>query len=251
MSAVNIWDYCKLDPGYVDELEKWQESWNGEKKHKQQDKTAPSSSASTHVPPDTDHYQQLEQALIDAESSCRTSLELLDNVLVTTEKVQTDFEDVTGRTNSLMAKCEALLDQQHALQHTVEVLEQTLKPFNEIEEVASVLGIPMPLHPSNPTHTNTHTPTHTHAHIPTPDSSITSSNIDVRSPEFIEILSKLSHATAFLKKNRDIHDADMYVYVYVYIGCIHGLIYNVAYLYTYLRIFSIRLYVWCEPSKPF
>jgi hypothetical protein len=41
-----------------------------------------------------------------------------------------------------MSNCEDLLEQQSTLQQTVAVLKSTLEPFNDVEEVAQILGIP-------------------------------------------------------------------------------------------------------------
>ena len=58
-------------------------------------------------------------------------------------QVARSHDEVTGRSNSLMQNCESLLDQQHALHSTVEVLKTTLAPFTDVEEASVQLGIPI------------------------------------------------------------------------------------------------------------
>ena len=42
-----------------------------------------------------------------------------------------------------MQNCESLLEQQHTIHSTVEVLKTTLAPFTDVEEVSVQLGIPI------------------------------------------------------------------------------------------------------------
>eukprot|EP01039_Chlorochromonas_danica_P003267 gene3267-3580_t len=243
----NFWDLCRLDPSFLDELEASQEGLNvnnnnnnnnkggnlllpsspssalplsrqeEEKQHQQQQRqsmtglssstlsTASSSTIATNTTTNTitsptipsttlekmtkNNYHQLAQSLEKAESSCRSSLEIVDQILLTVSQVSVAYDDVTGRTNNLMAKCESLLEQQHTLQHTVDTLQKTIQPLNDIEEIAMILGIPYDNSGTNANILNAH-------------------NIDPRSPEFQDLLTKLSQAIQFLRQHH--HRGDLY-----------------------------------------
>ena len=97
-----------------------------------------------------------------------------------------------------------LLLLQHTYAQTVEILRSTLQPFNDIEQISTLLGIPFDtLH----LHTNSNTTTNN-----TNTTSTTSTTtLDPRSTEFKEILTKISKTAIYLKTHNDIMDAKRYI----------------------------------------
>ena len=79
------------------------------------------------------------------------------------------------------------------MQSTVDTLLKALAPFNEVEKVAGLLGIPVDAR-GNPTVMQSH-----------------SLNIDPRSQEFREVLNRLSKAIAFLRQHPEFRDSDKYL----------------------------------------
>ena len=164
----------------------------------------------------------LQSSLVGAEHSCKAFITELDDILKTLDEVSVAHADVTGRTNSLMMNCENLLEQQvfsslilkyfsfifyssiyvnffqHTLHATVEVLKNTLAPFTEVEEVAGLLGIPV----------ESRGPT---ALVPTVLQSFAPAKIDPRSPEFKDVLSRLSKAMNFLRVHPEYLDSERYI----------------------------------------
>ena len=130
----------------------------------------------------------------------RTFLAELDNILHTLGEVATLYDDVTGRTNSLMMNCENLLEQQHTLQATVEALKTTLAPFTEIEGVAELLGIPFDAK-SLSTNDGAHSKSSTSSSF---------NVIDPRAPEFKDVLLRLAKALSFLRNRREFRDSERY-----------------------------------------
>lgn len=141
----------------------------------------------------------LQNSLNTAEQSCSIFIQELDSILKTLSEVGSAYDDVTGRTNSLMVNCESLLEQQRTLESTAEVLRKTLQPFSELETVASLLGIPFDAR-GLPTGNDL------------PAASATSGPyvIDPRSPEFHDLLSRLSKAMTFLNDHRELYDSSRY-----------------------------------------
>jgi hypothetical protein len=90
------------------------------------------------------------------------------------------------------------------------VLRVTLEPFNDIEHVASLLGIPFEAAvPSTPSAkaaaTDTSSLSNAYAASNTPAGSL-----DPRSPEFKDILNRLAKAAIYLKTHHDIMDSERY-----------------------------------------
>ena len=85
----------------------------------------------------------IHDLLQNVETACKSFIDNLDDMLGALEKVEQAHSDVTGRTNVLMVNCETLLEQQHTLQSVVDQLQEIISPFNDVEEVAGQLGIPV------------------------------------------------------------------------------------------------------------
>ena len=94
-----------------------------------------------------------------------------------------------------------LLLLQHTYAQTVEILRSTLQPFNDIEQISTVLGIPFDtLH----LHTNSNTTTNN-------TNTTSTTTLDPRSAEFKEILTKISKTAIYLKTHNDIMDSKRYI----------------------------------------
>jgi hypothetical protein len=112
-AMISVWELCHVDPVVVEELDFIQEEWNGaDTKHSHEILTEvpSSSSAGFHSKEALDN--KIQSLLCDTNESCKTALEVLDSVLIIVQDVKNAYFDVTGRTNSLIQKCEDLLDQQ-------------------------------------------------------------------------------------------------------------------------------------------
>jgi uncharacterized protein YoxC len=219
MQGKSLWEYCHVENDSSSALDELQSQLN-------------SSTPADVANPDMDGAElegedetvvqnqhtilKLQKYLEESQQSCNSALEYLDNLLTTIHSVKQSYYDVTGRTNSLMAKCENLLEEQHNLQNTVEILNKTLKPFQDIEDVAQMLGIPYEsIHHPNASNSNNSLL----SPAPTPSSSRKSNNnsqndfitnLDPRSPEFKEMLMKLSSAVVFLHEHKDIMENSKY-----------------------------------------
>lgn len=121
-----IWDYCQLDEEtlkLIDQIKQEQQN-DGEIAPRGSSSSAASSltvvSSSGAITPSpfvgnngsTSGIDDLQASLVKSESSCRAFLTELDSILGTLGEVSNLYDDVTGRTNSLMMNCENLLEQQ-------------------------------------------------------------------------------------------------------------------------------------------
>eukprot|EP00605_Chrysophyceae_sp_TOSAG23-4_P001842 GSChrysophyteH1.ASY1.ANO1.2034.1 assembled CDS len=146
----------------------------------------------------------LQKTLFSAEESCRNFMQELDTIVFILGEIGVSFNDVTGRTNSLMLNCEALLDQQHTLDVTVEKLRSSLKPFDDVELIAKQLGIPIDARSDSITLGKSSNPNfHT---------GVTRGMIigDPRSSEFKGLLVRMRDSLQFLSENREYMDTDKY-----------------------------------------
>jgi hypothetical protein len=149
----------------------------------------------------------LHAALIQTEHTCANFVTDLDKMLSSLQELASAHDSVTGRTNSLMMSCENLMEEQHSLQQTIEYLNEVLAPFDEIESVALLLGIPVDAR-GKPMMS-----------VPSSSGSgstdFHNSNIDPRSPEFQGVLIKLSRALHSLQQQSEngaeFKDADKYL----------------------------------------
>ena len=196
----SVWDICALsgeEELHVESLLSMQP--DGESAPSSSS-SRPSSSADYPRSPDTSaagtrsaYVDVLQSSLSSTELSCRSFIEELDKILYALGEVSTEFNDVTGRTNNLMMNCEALLEQQHTLEVTVEKLRKYLEPFDQVEKAARLLGIPIDAK------------TNQNKLIGGKDGIR-----DPRSPEFKEVLSCLSNSISFLTDHGEIYDAVKY-----------------------------------------
>jgi len=224
---MSVWDYCGPDPSclvFLDEIAKASDSSFG-KASSSPDSSLSSSSASSTVGQQSNDVAVTSKADIDglqasilgAEGSCRNFIEVLDSILSILDAVASQFDDVTSRTNSLMSNAESLLEQQHNLQVTAETLKQTLAPFDDIEHIATLLGIPVDARgniTSSPL-PGTGSSSGTLSSISSSatgviDYSGGNSSMDPRSPEFHAALTRLSKALSFIRDHGDFCDSERY-----------------------------------------
>ena len=147
-------------------------------------------------------------SLSKAELCCSAFKDELDSILKTLVEIGAAYEDVTGRTNSLMVNCESLLERQRTLETTAEVLRKTLQPFAEVESVAALLGIPFSTSASGSVATGGGG--FGVSGTDKPNSGGSSLVLDPRSPEFHDVLIRLSKAMAFLDEHRELYDSSRY-----------------------------------------
>jgi hypothetical protein len=123
----SVWEYCHVDPVLVEEFNDMQNEVNGWWTTDESVAAASSSSSSNTarakgIDPsgEEESGQEKEQQkqggmqalLSETNESCRTALQLLDGGLLLVQDIKGAYFDVTGRTNTLIHKCEVLLDQQ-------------------------------------------------------------------------------------------------------------------------------------------
>ena len=157
----------------------------------------------------------LQISLEAAESSCKSFMAELDGILYSLGEVNVEFNDVTGRTNNLMLNCESLLEQHHDLELTVGKLRTNLKPFEEVEACARLLGMPLAL--GNSTQgggggTSKHASTGAGTNIDGTQPQLqVRAIVDPRSSEFKDVLQRLSKAQHFFEQHKhDYLDAAKY-----------------------------------------
>ena len=153
---------------------------------------------------DTKGIEEFQTRFGAAESCCRDVLEELDSILAILEDVSSEYEDVTGRTNTLVMNCESVLEQQRDLEATVWKLNGVLGPFNELEQVALLLGVPFDPH-MNPSGESDDINKSVEYRRRTGNTLS-----DPRSPEFRQALHRLAKASAQVDKHPEFQDNGKY-----------------------------------------
>lgn len=105
-----VWDLCQLDPHFLSDLDEFSTLVKYETQgniilNEEPEKESLSSSKVARA----DGFQH---GLSQAEESGRVTLQNLDSVIQILHQMRSAYDDVTGRTNSLVSKCENLLEQQ-------------------------------------------------------------------------------------------------------------------------------------------
>ena len=163
----------------------------------------PSSSSSSPIAAgDRTLYTPCEESGVDSlfkkievsEETCRQFTGELDDLIAILTDISSAHGGVTGKTNSLMFNCENLLEQQHNLQATAQALKAMLAPFDDIEDIAGILGIPVDAR----------------GLLAPPPVGAGAGMRDPRSPEFQSALVRLSKALSFLSDNNDFLDSVRY-----------------------------------------
>lgn len=213
----SIWDLCAVDDTQLAEILKYEQEILQMGKNSQTNSVNDintSTNLDSALECSDSGIDGLQAVLLNTESSCHNFMNELDHTLEMLCKVASSHSDVTGRTNSLMLNCENLLEQQvqiflkrphylpsinfyipqATLQSTVEVLRDMLVPFNDIEEVAGLLGIPV-----DP-----------RGHSTAKAGDLATVSIDPRSAEFQNILARLSKAFGALRAHKDLKESEKY-----------------------------------------
>lgn len=205
-SSQSIWDYCSIDVKTVecintlDKKIQLQATVTGHSSTFTDTIAVNNIDSSTDVSNDDESKKinNLQSAIVFAENDCRIYIEELDSLVTMLDCILDAHTDITGRTNSLMYSCESLLEQQHNLYTTAESLKKILTPFDDIEDIASILGIPVDARGNSATNSNSS------------NGSNRESVTDPRSPEFQAALLRLSRALSFLYDHKDFLDSDRY-----------------------------------------
>lgn len=93
----------------IDKLQEWHSNLGAVESAVVDEGAAPDAVVSSDVPV---KINDLQSALQDTEKACRKSLETLDGVLLVLDAISNAYDEITGRTNTLMSNCERLLEQQ-------------------------------------------------------------------------------------------------------------------------------------------
>lgn len=221
MAASFIWDQCRLDQSILNAM-----SILNDPSHKKTNAESvweidPLKNISESIITESANEVSLgnqKTVLTEAESNCQLFLEELDELLAILTGISVAHSDVTGRTNNLITRCEHLLEQQHSLQTTVESLRESLIPFNDIEEISGLLGIPVDIGQAQNSSSNDNQAV-SKSTTQSKQSNNSSNNtrptlshvvIDPRSPEFHDILRRLSSATIYFREHRHYLDSEKY-----------------------------------------
>lgn len=205
----SVWDFCSIEPSLLLSLKEIENSNVKNKNTSSSSSSSSPSSSSSSLLKENNNINNtiyhsgidgLQVSLTDTEESCRIFMEKLDNILITLKDVSLAHDDITGRTNTFMLNCEYLLEQQHSLQITGEKLKNSLGPFNDVEEIASLLGIPLGSSLINKNLTDVFNTTNNQVGTIT----------DPRSPEFQSALTRLSKAVLIFKKHPEFLESELY-----------------------------------------
>lgn len=123
--AKSVWDLCYLDSDALATIEQIQpvghlgqpDSSAAASRSKATAVGDDEESVSKVAPENSNNIYNLQESIVSAEQACRESLAVVDGLIKVLHDVEVDYEDVTGRTNSLMMNCENLLEQQVRINH--------------------------------------------------------------------------------------------------------------------------------------
>ncbi len=105
-----VWDLCQLNSHFLSDLDEFDTFLKYDCKGNQvfcdESKTESSSTAKIA------RVDGFQHGLSQAEESGRVTLQNLDSVIQILHQMRSAHDDVAGRTNSLVSKCENLLEQQ-------------------------------------------------------------------------------------------------------------------------------------------
>lgn len=186
---MSLWEYCALDTGVLHRLDSVEPSVSHELP-KEKEITTSDGTVDSNININTNGViEDLLDCLVSSDEQISAFVNELDGIIEILDVVSSQHSDVTSRTNNLMLNCESLLEQQRSIQATAESLRITLTPFDDIEDIANILGIPIDGKNGNINKEGT---------------------TDPRSPEFQAALVRLSKALSFLNDHNDFLDSDRY-----------------------------------------
>ena len=113
----SVWELCYLDSdtlSLIDDIQSKSTNEIPSSSHQNGTTVADDSIEQNNIisKSNNNNIYNLQDSIIETEKSCRNSLLQVDNIINVLNEISVDFEDVTGRTNSLMINCENLLEQQ-------------------------------------------------------------------------------------------------------------------------------------------
>ena len=112
---MSIWDYCNVEGEQLKCINEVNLLLRNSEAPACAESVAPSTmpnSSQVEVESFTGSEYDAYVSLRDIETSCRTFMSRIDEVLKTLDDISVSYDDVTSRTNVLMVNCEALLEQQ-------------------------------------------------------------------------------------------------------------------------------------------
>lgn len=110
----SVWDLCHLDSDTLAEIEILQPPSvvSSAARVKSEGTPVGAEDAGSSDSYASNSIYGLQSSIVKTEQYCRESLLAVDEILGVLNDISNDFQDVTGRTNSLMMNCENLLEQQ-------------------------------------------------------------------------------------------------------------------------------------------
>lgn len=111
MTKKSVWDVCQINPQLLRDLDEFEALCRNDFQVSTSDTIVAKENNSGEVAK-VGNVDGFQHGLSKAEESGRTTLESLDNVTRLIHQMRSAYDDVTGRTNTLVSKCESLLDQQ-------------------------------------------------------------------------------------------------------------------------------------------
>jgi len=115
---MDSWEYCTLDDVQLNEIAKLEAYLIREYDETPLSSSSkPSDNANQFIftsenDDDNDDIEVMKNIISDAESSCHSFVERIDEALQSLSELSMSYSDVTSRTNTLMQSCEDLLEQQ-------------------------------------------------------------------------------------------------------------------------------------------
>lgn len=104
-----VWDLCQLDSNFLSNLDDFDLLLKYDSHSKIISDESKGEKDANNKGARADGFQH---SLSQAEESGRITLQNLDSVIQILNQMRSAYDDVTGRTNSLVSKCENLLEQQ-------------------------------------------------------------------------------------------------------------------------------------------
>jgi len=208
----SLWDCCDLDAEEAALIQIIKDTLSKEISNKSA--AAASENQLERTPKTSSFENKLYDSLIGAEANCKDLLEESNEIIVALSSLSSHYNEVSGRSNTLTKTCEQLLEQQHFLHQTVEVLDTSLVPFDHIEKSAVALGLPVDISAANKVAAKGSGGNLASAVSVSASGAgregIVGAALDPRSAEFKEILNQLTVGMEFLTSHTDMHDAAKY-----------------------------------------
>lgn len=193
---MDIWEYCVADEQQMELFTVLQSQHEALSSSEYNNETAEGAFVAPAAP-----NSRLISALNDAEEHCRHFIAELDGILTGVDAMTNAYGEVTARSNNLMSNCETLLEEQHSLQDLVYAINEALTPFNNVEDFAHVLGIPVDAYGHKSTRHKTTVSSATRT---------ATASSDPRSSEFLKTMNHITACMKFIQARPDIKDAALY-----------------------------------------